>query len=106
MLEEKLNYHILKCPKDIDAADVLSINKKVRQIENDFTGNIYLDMSDVEYIGSSALGALIHMWKTLDNTRVSIVIYKPSSMALKIIKDCNLHKIFKIASEPIDDKHN
>lgn len=102
----KLEYPVLKCPKDLGQDQVFEINKKIREIEKKFSGNIYLDMSEVEYMDSSALGALIHLWKTLDNNKVSIVIYKPSQNALKSLKECNLHRVFKIEQTPFDDNND
>jgi anti-anti-sigma factor len=58
--------------------------------------HVILNCESIEYIDSSAVGALLNSWKQLNKIKKSIVIYNVKGIMKQTLKNLDLDKFFMI----------
>jgi len=93
--------NVIKAPKAMNRASALQVVHEIKDLQAVSPGTVYLDMSGVEKIDSSALGMLVHAWKTLGTTEKDIILQTPSEVVEKLLHDTNLHRLMKISHKAL-----
>jgi anti-anti-sigma factor len=70
-------------------------------LERSGTRVIQLDMGQVDYLDSSALGMLLMLKEKADNTSRTIQIKNLKGMARQIIEIANFHRVFTVLAEDV-----
>jgi len=66
------------------------------QLDNSKIGNIVVNLSEVEYLDSSALGMLLVMRDYVQAANKTLTLSKPSPIALRTFDIASFNKIFTI----------
>lgn len=62
------------------------------------SGNIVLDLRDVEFCDSSGLGALVAIWKAARGKRGNLVLSRPSPLCHRILERTGLDQHIRISA--------
>jgi anti-anti-sigma factor len=65
-------------------------------LTNDAVENLEVDLSQVEYLDSSALGMLLMLRERMQTANKKLVLSKPSATVAQILKIANFSKLFEI----------
>lgn len=95
---EELNDKLIcKINGDFDAYHSAEIKKQIKEkMENSTVNKIVIDMSDVPYIDSAGLGAMVAILKDARHLGKEIVLLSPRQNVRRIFEMTRLDKVFKI----------
>lgn len=104
-MEEQLNFNemaVVKARGSLDQLTTMDIVKELARLHKSGKALVAVDMSEVSFMNSSAMGMFIYACKTV--SKQSMVILNPSSVAKQLLTDTNLHRVFRIVyREPKKD---
>jgi anti-anti-sigma factor len=83
----------------IDAHTVLEFEKAVNAEIEGGMKNVVLDLSDLAYISSAGIGAMMGLARRLSQDGGDLVLMRPTSKVFKILDGLGFTKIFKIAAD-------
>lgn len=58
--------------------------------------NVEVDLSEIEFIDSSGIGALLSIQKRLKNDSEPVILINPKPAVLSIIELLRLHRVFRL----------
>ncbi len=93
---ERNGAHVLKVAEDrIDAASAVQFKDTVRELVGDGTGRVILDLSQVQFLDSSGLGAVVATMKFLGaDRRLELAALTPT--VEKVLKLTRMDSVFVI----------
>jgi anti-sigma B factor antagonist len=84
----------------LDASCVVTFKDQIRLAVNDHSGRVLLDMSAVEFIDSSGLGALVGVMKTLDGRKLELA--NVGEAVLKVFQLTKMDRVFVLHGSRAD----
>ena len=85
---------------DIDMATAGDLGQAIRDLAaSGGDGQITIDLTNVDFIDSSAVGMLIQAWETTQR----IVLRNPQAQALRVLALTGVDQFIPIESEPADE---
>ena len=101
--EHGVNLVRVTLPAAMDAAEFDRINKEMLAIlEGRADGRWALDLSGVDYMGSSMLGLLVNIRQLIHSAGGTIVLCGLSPALATIFRSCCLEKLFIAVATPAD----
>lgn len=101
-IQDSRGYSILtfdRCLGDCKWGDIERIGSEIRTT---FTGrekpNCLIDLSRLEFMGSSIVALLIRIWKTLQEKNGSMVVVNPNSTSKEVLEIAGLSKVWTICA--------
>ena len=85
---------------ELTAANASTVRDEARARITASHSTIELDLSDVRFLDSSGLGALISLHKTMCSQNGQVRLLNPSDTAQQILELTRLHRLFEIARTP------
>lgn len=82
---------------DIDERGADILDKHFQELDKKEIGEFVLDLKNVDYIGSSAIGQLILFYKKLAETRVKMRIENVSKDIYNLLLDLDIDKLITIS---------
>ena len=83
-------------------APVDDLRQTLEQALGEGDRNLVLNLSDVRWIDSSGIGALVKSLTTAKQSGGSLKLVNPSKPALQTLKMCNLLPLFEVYTEESD----
>lgn len=80
----------------IKGAKTIQLGQKLEIIRNELFGRVVIDLSQVSFMDSSALGALLYYQTVLANQNIELVLRNPNTLLRQAFESCNLHQVFTI----------
>jgi molecular chaperone DnaJ len=71
-------------------------DQKVRQLLNKTGNRVGLDLREITSVTSLIIGTWVRLWKETKNNGVELFLFAPSPNILKVLKETNLHNLFRI----------
>jgi anti-sigma B factor antagonist len=96
-LEKKTENDILVLTPDsdrIDAASAIHLKDQFRQATDGVTGRVVMDLSDVTFMDSSGLGAMVSALKLLKGRKLELAGLNP--MVEKVFKLTRMDQVFVV----------
>ena len=81
---------------DIEMMTIKTFKEKLFEIGHDIEKDIYIDLSNVDYIDSSGVGVLISLFKLQKKKDKSLVISKASPKVMNVLKLSSLSDVFEM----------
>lgn len=85
----------------IDAVAAIQFKDTVRELTNDQNGAVVLDLSSVDFIDSSGLGAIVAAMKQLGKER-PLHLAGLTPIVAKVFALTRMERVFKIFKTPLD----
>lgn len=90
-------------PEGLDSVEFDRVNERLAALFSGDAGSRWvLDLADVHYLGSSALGLLVNIRHQVKTAQGRLALCNLSPGLLKIFKTCCLERLFTI-SKSLDD---
>lgn len=83
----------------IDASNANELKTRIKEVQMPSIENAKIDLSSVEFIDSSGVGALLAIHKFLEPNGARVVLMNPSPAVLSVLELLRLHRVFQIESE-------
>jgi anti-sigma B factor antagonist len=83
-------------------APVDDLRQTLEQALGEGNRNLVLNLSDVRWIDSSGIGAMVKSLTTAKQSGGSLKLVNPSKPALQTLKMCNLLPLFEVYTEESD----
>ena len=90
------NRKIVTLYGDIIGLDALKISQIFENMRKHDLEEIILDLSNVGYIDSNCLGAIIYSQIMLEKSNITLTLSGPRDYIKTLFRDCSFDKIFKI----------
>lgn len=87
--------------KRIDAAAAIQFKDKMRTLTEDHEGPVVLDLSEVDFVDSSGLGAIVASMKFLGSER-PLHLAGLTPIVAKVFALTRMERVFKIFNSPLD----
>lgn len=84
--------------KRFDATNANQFKEEMGSKFNPRPKHVEVDLSQIDFIDSSGIGALLSIQKQLDQSSDPIVLINPKPAVLSIIELLRLHRVFKLQS--------
>ncbi len=81
---------------DIEMMTIKTFKEKLFEIGHDIEKDIYIDLSNVDYIDSSGVGVLISLLKLQKKKDKALVISKVSPKVMNVLKLSSLSDVFEM----------
>jgi anti-sigma B factor antagonist len=81
---------------DIEMMTIKTFKEKLFEIGHDIEKDIYIDLSNVDYIDSSGVGVLISLLKLQKKKDKALVISKVSPKVMNVLKLSSLSDVFEV----------
>lgn len=81
---------------DIEMMTIKTFKEKLFEIGHELQKDIYIDLSNVDYIDSSGVGVLISLLKLQKKKDKSLIISKVSPKVMNVLKLSSLSDVFEI----------
>ncbi len=96
------DFQIIKVlDKRIDAAAAIQFKDKMRSLTDEQKGPVVLDLSEVDFIDSSGLGAIVAAVKLLGSDR-PLHLAGLTPIVAKVFALTRMERVFKIFDSPLD----
>lgn len=93
----------LRLPEATDSNEFDRLNEQVLEVfEGRPKGLWILDLSSLDYMGSSALGLMVNIRQRILKTRGQLVLCGLSPQLLRIFRTCCMERLFRIARSQAD----
>lgn len=99
------NTVIAELEKQVVIGNSTKVKEEVRNHISKDNNNVLLDFSNVQFIDSSGIGAIITILKAVNEMNGKVKIYNPKEDVRKVLNMVRLDQIIDIVSEK-DDKLN
>jgi anti-anti-sigma factor len=87
----------LALPEQLESVEFDALNDEVRKaIAEEPDAGWVLDLSGVNYMGSSVLGLMVNVRQTIKSAGGRLVLSTMSPRLFEIFRACSLHKLFTI----------
>jgi anti-anti-sigma factor len=80
----------------LDASTVRDFKKEAQDLWNSEISNLSVDLSNVTFLDSSGIGALLSLYKRLPPTNPSFKLLRVQPAVQSIIELLRLHRIFEV----------
>lgn len=87
--------------KRIDAAAAIQFKDKIKELTADHDMPVVLDLSEVDFVDSSGLGAIVAAMKLLGSER-PLHLAGLTPIVAKVFALTRMEKVFKIFKSPLD----
>jgi anti-sigma B factor antagonist len=84
--------------KRVDASVAREFREKLEGLIAEGTDRVVLDMEEVEFIDSSGLGAIVSVFRRMNDGQ-HIAITRPKKTVLSLLKLTRMDKVFQIFAE-------
>ncbi|MGB7316367.1 MAG: STAS domain-containing protein [Planktotalea sp.] len=96
------DFQIIKVQdKRIDAAAAIQFKDNIRALTNEQEGPVVLDLSEVDFVDSSGLGAIVAAMKFLGSER-PLHLAGLTPIVAKVFALTRMERVFKIFKSPLD----
>src|SRR5688500_9572262 len=93
----------LHLPEQLESAEFDSLNAAVNDaVAQAPAGGWVLELSDVNYMGSSVLGLMVNVRQTIKASGGTLVLCGLSPRLMEIFRACSLHQLFTITHSRAD----
>ncbi len=96
LVEEKEGYHTVTPVGELDIYTVPLFRKVILKVEGDLKKGVILDLSQMSFVDSSGIGALIETYQKITSKNGEIVFILDNPRIMKIFKLVKLDRVFKI----------
>ncbi len=90
------NKKIVSLYGDIIGLDALKISQVFEAMRKHDLEEVILDLSNVEYIDSNCLGAIIYCQIMLKKNSIKLILSGPRDYIKTLFRDCSFDQIFEI----------
>lgn len=80
----------------IDASNANELKSKLKEVDRQGVDRVVLNLSSVDFIDSSGIGALLSFYK---QTNQQVVLRQPTPTVLSVLELLRLHRVFEIEPE-------
>ncbi|MGC8605505.1 MAG: STAS domain-containing protein [Desulfomonilaceae bacterium] len=95
-VEKRGGITILVTEERLDSLDGPKLRDVVKQMVQESSFNIVIDMEKTLFLDSSGCGGLLSSLKTLTNNHGDMKIARPTSKVLEVFQLTRLHRVFEI----------
>lgn len=88
---------IVLCVDKLEAGNAGQFKDEIVQLPLRQTANVVVDISRLQYIDSSGIGALLSLLKALPEPKGNVTLLNPSRTVRSILELVRMHRIFTIA---------
>jgi len=86
---------ILEVGGEVTCKNINKITSKLNALRKGDSKIIAIDLNRTTFIDSSGLGALVYIWRVLEEEHRQLVIFDPLDTIKDIFEDTSLNKLFK-----------
>ena len=81
---------------ELTGLDAIELFKILEKFNKEKREEIILDLSNVEYMDSNCLGALIYSQIVLNKNNKKLIISAPRELVATLFRDCSFDNVFEI----------
>lgn len=93
---QKISETIIPLDGCIKGTKTIQLGQKLEIVRNELFERVVIDLSQVSFMDSSALGALLYYQTVLSNQHIELVLRNPSQLLREAFENCNLNDFFTI----------
>lgn len=82
----------------IKGPKTIQLGQKLEIIRTELFSRVVIDLSQVSFMDSSALGALLYYQTVLSNQHIELVLRNPSKLLREAFESCKLNDVFTIVA--------
>lgn len=86
---------VLEVSGEVTCKNINKITSKLNALRKGDSKMIAIDLNRTTFIDSSGLGALVYIWRILEEEHCHLVIFNPLDSIRDIFEDTSLNRLFK-----------
>ncbi|NLW33510.1 MAG: STAS domain-containing protein [Fibrobacter sp.] len=86
---------VLEVSGEVTCKNINKITSKLNALRKGDSKMIAIDLNRTTFIDSSGLGALVYIWRILEEEHRHLVIFNPLDSIRDIFEDTSLNRLFK-----------
>lgn len=95
--KEKGDTLVFNLAGEVNGVEAVQLSRRIERLQGSNYRRILIDMKDVAFIDSTAIGGIIFLVETMKKAGIDIILSGPSEHISELFRECNLEDILTIS---------